>query len=57
MIIVYDSFHFALFNSFDIFIEIGYDDGECLLMEFLKRGGKVHFRALIPLNNKQFTVI
>ena len=31
------------FDGFDIFIAIGYDDGECLLMEFLKRGCKVHF--------------
>jgi hypothetical protein len=30
------------FNGFYIFIAIGYDDGECLFMEFLKRGGKVH---------------
>jgi hypothetical protein len=45
------------FNGLYIFIAIGDDDGECLLVEFLERGGKVHLRALIPLNNHRFTVI
>ncbi len=45
------------FNGLYIFIAIGDDDGESLFVEFLERGGKVHLRALIPLNNHRFTVI
>lgn len=45
------------FDRFYIFIAIRDDDGQCLLVEFLERGRKVHLRASIPLNKHGFTVI
>lgn len=37
------------FNDFYIFIVIGDSNCQGLFMQFLKRGGKVHFSRLIPL--------
>lgn len=38
------------FNDFYIFIVIGDRNSQGLFMQFLKRGGKVNFSSLIPLN-------